>query len=357
MSKHSQALINLVGPIASAAISPLVTGPLLLLLTTAPPHIQEPVLRQLAKLPPQVTVSRITSVLKWLFAIGLADHFNAWLNSLATNGWSLRSDQHRWIWPTEIAVVTGGCSGIGEVVVNGLVKKGVKVAILDVQPLPKRLEHANISYFRCDITDPDAVTRAADEVKSSLGHPSILVNNAGIGSSHTILETTPAQLNKIFGVNLLSHWYTTQAFLPEMVKQNKGHVVTVASMASFVTVASITDYAATKSGALAFHEGLTQELRHRHKAPNVHTTVVHPNWVKTPLVADYVDHLERNQGKLLTADGVGGAIVKQILACRGNQLILPPALKPASAIRGFPHWMQERTRDGVSSVGTGEQPK
>lgn len=141
MSKHSQALINLVGPIASAAISPLVTGPLLLLLTTAPPHIQEPVLRQLAKLPPQVTVSRITSVLKWLFAIGLADHFNAWLNSLATNGWSLRSDQHRWIWPTEIAVVTGGCSGIGEVVVNGLVKKGVKVAILDVQPLPKRLEH------------------------------------------------------------------------------------------------------------------------------------------------------------------------------------------------------------------------
>lgn len=104
-------------------------------------------------------------------------------------------------------------------------------------------------------------------------------------------------------------------------------------------------------------KGLTQELRHRHKAPNVHTTVVHPNWVKTPLVADYVDHLERNQGKLLTADGVGGAIVKQILACRGNQLILPPALKPASAIRGFPHWMQERTRDGVSSVGTGEQPK
>ncbi|EKG10576.1 Short-chain dehydrogenase/reductase SDR [Macrophomina phaseolina MS6] len=354
MSKRSQALINLVGPVASAAINPLITGPLLLLLTSAPPHIQQPILRQLAKLPPQITLPRILAILKGLVAVGLVGHLNAWLNSLATNGWSVSSDAHRWIWPREVAVVTGGCSGIGEVIVKRLLQKGIKVAVLDVQPLPKTLESSNTFYRHCDITDPNAVTKAADDVRSALGHPSILVNNAGVGSAHTILETTPEQLHKIFGVNLLSHWYTCQAFLPNMIKNDKGHVVTVASMASFVTVANITDYAATKSGALAFHEGLTQELRHRHNSPNVHTTVVHPNWVKTPLVADFVDHLERNQGKLLTAEDVGAAVADQVFACRGNQLFLPKPLKTASGIRAFPNWIQERARDGVSRVGIGE---
>ncbi|EOD45423.1 Short-chain dehydrogenase/reductase SDR [Neofusicoccum parvum] len=357
MSKRSQALINLSGPVAAAVVNPLFTAPLLWLLTKAPGQFQEPALRQLARLPASFTVPRIVSALKWLVVFGVVDKLNGWLSSLATNGWSVRSDADRWIWPREVAVVTGGCSGIGEVVVKGLVEKGVKVAILDVQPLPKRLEHNLIFYQRCDITDADAVSHAADQIKSTIGNPSILVNNAGIGASHTIIETTPEELNKIFGVNLLSHWYTCRAFLPNMIKHDKGHVVTVASMASFVTVASITDYAATKSGALAFHEGLTQELRHRHNAPNVHTTVVHPNWTKTPLVADHADHLERNQGQLLTADFVGGSILKQIFGCRGDQLILPRTFKNLAGIRGWPHWLQERVRDGVGKIGTGDELK
>ncbi|OJD38003.1 short-chain dehydrogenase reductase 2 [Diplodia corticola] len=335
MSKPLRAVVNLTAPVAGALTNPLITGPLLLLLTRAPDHVKEPIIRRLVGLAP---LSRIVSSLKWIFALGLAGHVNSWLNSLATNGWSIRSDAHRWVWCNEIAVVTGGCSGIGEVVVNGLVQRGVKVAILD----------------RCDITDPDAVVQAADQIKSAVGQPSILVNNAGIGSSHTILDTTPAQLGKIFGVNLLSHWYTCQALLPDMIKHNKGHVVTVASMASFVTVPSITDYSVTKSGALAFHEGLTLELRHRHEAPDVHTTVVHPGWTRTALVADYAKDLERHQGPLMTPEYVGNAILDQIFACRGNQLILPKTFKFVSSIRGLPNWMQERARDDIGKVGMGK---
>ncbi|OMP84276.1 Estradiol 17-beta-dehydrogenase 11 [Diplodia seriata] len=345
MSKPARAIVNLTAPVAGALANPLVTGPLLLLLTRAPDHVKEPIIRHLASLAP---LPRIVSSLKWLFALGLAGRLNSWLNSLATNGWSIRSDGHRWSWSNEIAVVTGGCGGIGEVVVNGLIQRGLKVAILDVQPLPTRLEHGI-----CDITDPAAVTQAADQIKSSLGQPSILINNAGIGSSHTILDTTPAQLTKIFGVNLLSHWYTCQAFLPDMIKHDKGHVVTVASMASFVTVPSITDYAVTKSGALAFHEGLTLELRHRHKAPNVHTTVVHPGWTRTALVADHAKDIERHQGPLMTPEYVGNAIVDQIFACRGNQVILPKTFGFLSGIRGLPNWIQEKVRDDVGKAGMG----
>jgi all-trans-retinol dehydrogenase (NAD+) len=59
-----------------------------------------------------------------------------------------------------------------------------------------------------------------------------------------------------------------------MVESDHGHVVSVASMASFVTVASVVDYGCSKAAALSFHEGLTQELKHRYNAPRVRTRLV-----------------------------------------------------------------------------------
>lgn len=56
-------------------------------------------------------------------------------------------------------------------------------------------------------------------------------------------------------VNLLSHWYTVQAFLPSMVESNKGHIIAIASAASFLGVGGLVDYSATKAAVLAFHEG------------------------------------------------------------------------------------------------------
>lgn len=114
---------------------------------------------------------------------------------------------------------------------------------------------ANIKFFACDITNPKAVYSTAEQIKATLGAPTILINNAGILEAHTILNTSDEFLRKIFDVNVLSNWYTVKAFLPDMVRQNKGHIVTVASMASFVGLASMGDYSATKAAILSFHEG------------------------------------------------------------------------------------------------------
>jgi NAD(P)-dependent dehydrogenase (short-subunit alcohol dehydrogenase family) len=98
------------------------------------------------------------------------------------------------------------------------------------------------------------------------------VNNAGIGSGATILEGSEAFIRKTFEVNTMSHFWMVREFLPAMIKVNHGHVVTIASMASFILHAGNTDYAGSKASALAFHEGLSVELRSRYKAPNVRTT-------------------------------------------------------------------------------------
>jgi all-trans-retinol dehydrogenase (NAD+) len=253
-----------------------------------------------------------------------------------------------WDWPNEIAVITGGSSGIGKCIVDRLLSSGLRVAVLDVQEPPKDLQaNSQVSYYYCDVTSYESVAEAADAVRRDLGHPSILINNAGIAQSTPILKTSGSYLRRIFGVNLMSMWFTTQQFLPRMIQLDKGHVVTVASIASFVALATAADYSATKAGALAFHQTLRGELKHVHKSPNVLTTVVHPNFVRTPLVHDFVNRLESSGVRLLTADQIASEVVAQIKSKRGGQLIVPSSVSPIAGIGGWPAWVQELLRDTV----------
>lgn len=242
--------------VTHVALNPLVTGTLLWVLTKGPPRARNALINAVSALRSPQTLARATRLLKWLFGLGVVRAINRKLNDLALNAYRINNEKKRWKWNEEIAVVTGGCSGIGLVLVKRLLRKGIKVAILDIQQLPPTLHgYANVSFFSCDISDPSAVASTAEKVRATLGRPSILVNNAGIARPRTILQTSPEKLRQIFDVNVLSNWYTVQAFLPDMIKQNKGHVVTVASMASYVAVAGMIDYAATKAAVLSLHEG------------------------------------------------------------------------------------------------------
>lgn len=198
--------------------------------------------------------------------------------------------------------------------------------------------------------------------------PSVLVNNAGIFDAHSILSTSHEYLHKVFDVNVLSNWTTAKAFLPAMIENNKGHIVTVASMASYATVAGMADYSATKAAVLSFHEGaytfvscttehsltynaaLNQELKHIYKAPNVLTTSVHPGWARTPLIAPVEEELRRGGAAISAPSEIADAVVKSILSCRGGQLCLPDRRGTVSVLRGLPNWVQEQVRDGVSQT-------
>ncbi|KAF2443650.1 dehydrogenase/reductase SDR family member 8 precursor [Karstenula rhodostoma CBS 690.94] len=289
------------------------------------------------------TLARVTKLLRWLLALGVVRTVNKKLNHLALNAYRINNEKKRWNWKEEVAVVTGGCSGIGLLTVKRLLLKGVKVAILDIQQLPPALQdYAGIRFFACDIADPAAVASTAEKVRATMGSPSILVNNAGITHPHTILKTSPEYLRKIFDVNLLSNWYTIQAFLPDMIKRNKGHVVTVGSLASYWGVGGMVDYCATKAAVLCLHEGLVQEVRQKHKAPNILFTSVHPNFVRTPLVEPYAPKLSGQS--LLEPTEVADAIAEQVLSCAGGQIYLPTGAYRSTLVRGWPNWLQEYLR-------------
>ncbi len=340
-------------------LSPFLSGPVLLAIVYAPDTVRDFLEPTIKKLPDHVAASlslaKAKTALQIIFGLGILRLFNDTLNTMAQNSWRLRAGKG-WDWPQEIAVVTGGSSGIGKCIVDRLLGLGLRVAVLDIQDMPKDLQaNPRVFYYYCDVTSSDSVAEAADAVRREIGHPTILINNAGVTQPIPILKMPESFLRRIFGVNLMSMWFTTQQFLPRMIQLDKGHIITIASIASFVALATAADYSATKAGALAFHQSLTSEIKHVYKSPNVLTTVIHPNFVRTPLVEDFVDRLERSGVRLLTADQIASEVVAKIKSKRGGQVIVPNSVSAIAGIGSWPAWVQELLRDTIGkSAATGK---
>lgn len=138
----------------------LVAGSLISVLMWGPASLQESLLR-VCSMPK--TQRFLVTALKWVLVLGLTANANALLAAWARNNWLFFSNLKPWKWDEEVAVITGGSNGIGALVVKGLASRGSKVAVLDVQPLPKELEELDgVSFFKCDITSPDEVKQVAE---------------------------------------------------------------------------------------------------------------------------------------------------------------------------------------------------
>ncbi|RJE25267.1 short-chain dehydrogenase reductase 2 [Aspergillus sclerotialis] len=302
------------------------------------------------RLPPSVQRALVNPYVKkgvaFLVALRLLKGFSGYLSKRAQNSW-LTID--RWDPKRELAVITGGCGGIGKKIMEDLNKKNVKVIILDIKepdfPLPP-----NVFFYKTDIISRPAVKESASQIKRDHGIATILINNAGVANSGTILDEPDEKIRLTMEVNTLSHFWTVKEFLPGMIQKDHGHIVTIASLASFVSFAGITDYSCSKASALAFHEGLTQEIRHWYKSKKIRTSVIHPTWIRTPLIDAILQAGKEWKQPILEPEQVSSAVVNQIVSGNGGQVLVPGSSGVVSMVRGFPQWLQERIRNKTSMM-------
>lgn len=190
-------------------------------------------------------------------------------------------------WSEQIVLVTGGSDGLGRVLVETLVLKNVTVVVLDIKPFDdnphQEGEDGDVAFYHCDISDPAMVESVATKIKKEVGSPTILINNAGVVVGRKIVDLTPEDIHRTFGVNVLSHFYLLKAFLPHMIERKIGHIVTISSVLGSIGVAQASDYCASKAASSALHHSLRQELNSKYAAHGIRTTLVCPGKMMTKM--------------------------------------------------------------------------
>jgi NAD(P)-dependent dehydrogenase (short-subunit alcohol dehydrogenase family) len=186
-----------------------------------------------------------------------------------------------------VAVVTGGVKGIGAACVAALVEANARVAVLDVDAeggakLCAELGDA-VRFFQTDVSQGRAVESAFAAIRSQIGVPTLLVNNAGIQHYGTVTETSESEWDQVLGINLKSLFLCSKAALPFMLELGGGAIVNMASVQSFVSQARVAPYTTSKTAIL----GLTRSIAIDY-APLVRCNAVCPGSIDTPMLRQAV---------------------------------------------------------------------
>ncbi|OQR94212.1 epidermal retinol dehydrogenase 2-like [Achlya hypogyna] len=203
--------------------------------------------------------------------------------------WMLMPRRRCYDLTNKVVVVTGAASGIGRGLAIALAQRGAIVAAVDVNGdglASLSRDHPALRHtFHCNIADHANVVACMAEVVRTIGREvDVLVNNAGIVHGKRLLDLTPADVTKIFGINTLAHFWTTQAVLPAMLQRDAGMIVTISSVMGLNGSAQLVDYCSSKYATVGFHESLRMELRRLRKL-GVHTLLVCPMAVDSGMFA------------------------------------------------------------------------
>jgi NAD(P)-dependent dehydrogenase (short-subunit alcohol dehydrogenase family) len=219
-------------------------------------------------------------------------------------------------------LVTGAASGIGLATVRRLIGAGCRTAVLDrdqdgLSRLVAEVGEASCVPVVADLSDEDGTRRAVREAIERLGRVDIVVNNAGIGFRGNVLETTLAQWDLTFAVNVRAPLIVCQEVLPQMLERGSGVIVNVASVGGIIGIASRASYGASKAALISLTRSLTVDYADR----GIRANCVAPGTIETPWVdriiagADQPEALRQQMaerqiiGRLGTADEIADAIL------------------------------------------------
>jgi NAD(P)-dependent dehydrogenase (short-subunit alcohol dehydrogenase family) len=184
----------------------------------------------------------------------------------------------------EVALVTGGGSGIGEAIATTLARAGAAVAVADLSQESATCVADAIHGtggkalpLQMDIGDPGSIQAAISQLHSELGPISVLVNNAAAWVVKEFKDTTPAEVERVVGITLIGTINVTRAALPDVVER-RGRVINTISDSARTGERFMSVYAAAKAGLI----GLTKSLAKEVGGSGVTVNGVSPGTTSTP---------------------------------------------------------------------------
>jgi NAD(P)-dependent dehydrogenase (short-subunit alcohol dehydrogenase family) len=188
-----------------------------------------------------------------------------------------------------VAIVTGGCRGIGAAITSMLARDGIHVAAgyhghqAAAQSLQADLTAAggSVSVHQVNVGVPEDCSRVAAEVLTSFGRVDYLVNNAGVTVDKTVRKMTVDDWHNVLRVNLSGTFYMTKAVLDHMVESGFGRIVNISSVIGEMGNFGQANYAASKAGLFGFTKSLALEMARK----NITVNCITPGFISTEMLA------------------------------------------------------------------------
>ena len=158
-----------------------------------------------------------------------------------------------------VALITGASSGIGRVTALALKQAGYRVFGTSRKAAPANTD--GMTMLVCDVTDEASVQKTVDEVVKQAGRIDLLVNNAGVGLLGGAEESSVAQAQKLFDVNVYGVLRVTNAVFPVMRAHRQGRIINMSSIMGMIPAPYYALYGATKHALEGYSESLDHELR------------------------------------------------------------------------------------------------
>jgi len=198
------------------------------------------------------------------------------------------------------AVITGGAQGFGLDIAKRFLDSGAKVFIWDIdddllKKVANEINNPNLNYNKVDVSNFKEVEKVSLEI-SSKHNIDILINNAGItGPTASLWDYDVEMWNKIVEINLMGTFNCCKCIVPNMIKNNYGRIVNVASVAGKDGNANASAYSSAKAGAIGLTKSLGKELADR----NIAVNAVTPAGAKTRILDQMSkEHVQRMLSKV-----------------------------------------------------------
>jgi len=199
----------------------------------------------------------------------------------------------------KVAIITGAGSGIGRAIALAFANQGAKTIIADLseqggkQTVKQITKNGNKAIFvKTDVSKSADINNMLKTCLDKFGKIDILVNNAGIVKFSKLHEVSEQDWDTVLDVNLKSIFLSSKAVIPEMLKQGKGKIINITSIAGLVGFEEIGPYCASKGGIIA----LSREMALEYAPKKINVNCIAPGIIKTAMTKNMLDDPETKKG-------------------------------------------------------------